>query len=61
MREPGFTKDPYFLESSVVSMVGQFDGSVTLRRDEFALTGVGFQPDGRMSWWTLPNRITTRR
>ena len=34
-------------------MVGQFDGSVTLRRDEFALTGVGFQPYGRMSWWDI--------
>ncbi len=53
VREPGFAKDPYFLESSVVSMVGQFDGSVTLRRDEFALTGVGFQPYGRMSWWDI--------
>ena len=53
VRSPGFTADPYFLESSVVSMVGQFDGSVTLRRDEFALTGVGFQPYGRMSWWDI--------
>ncbi len=53
VRSPGFAKDPYFLESSVVSMVGQFDGSVTLRRDEFALTGVGFQPHGRMSWWDI--------
>ncbi len=53
VREPSFAKDPYFLESSVVSMVGQFDGSVTLRRDEFALTGVGFQPYGRMSWWDI--------
>ena len=53
VREPGFAKDPYFLESSVVSMVGQFDGSVTLRKDEFALTGVGFQPYGRMSWWDI--------
>ena len=32
VRDLGFAKDPYFLESSVVSMVGQFDGSVTLRR-----------------------------
>jgi hypothetical protein len=53
VRAPGFAKDPYFLESSVVSMVGQYDGSVTLRRDEFALTGVGFQPYGRMSWWDI--------
>ncbi len=53
VREPGFAKDPYFLESSVVSMVGQYDGSVTARRDEFALTGVGFQPYGRMSWWDI--------
>lgn len=53
VRSPGFDKDPYFLESSVVSMVGQYDGSVTLRRDEFSLTGVGFQPYGRMSWWDI--------
>lgn len=53
VREPGFAKDPYLLESSVVSMVGQFDGSVTLRKDELALTGVGFQPYGRRSWWDI--------
>ncbi len=53
VRTPGFAKDPYLLESSAVSMVGQYDGSVTLRRDEFALTGVGFQPYGRMSWWDI--------
>ncbi len=53
VRSPGFTADPYLLESSAVSMVGQYDGSVTLRRDEFSLTGVGFQPYGRMSWWDI--------
>lgn len=53
VRSPGFAQDPYFLESSVVSMVGQYDGSAPLRRDEFALTGVGFQPYGRMSWWDI--------
>ena len=53
VRSPGFAKDPYLLESSVVSMVGQYDGSVTLRRDEFSLTGMGFQPFGRMSWWDI--------
>ena len=53
VRSPGFAKDPYLLESSAVSMVGQYDGSVTPRRDEFALTGVGFQPYGRMSWWDI--------
>ena len=53
VRTPGFEKDPYLLESSVVSMVGQYDGTVALRKDEFALTGVGFQPYGRMSWWDI--------
>ena len=52
-RSPGFAKDPYLLESSTVSMVGQYDGSVTPRRDEFSLTGMGFQPYGRMSWWDI--------
>ena len=53
VRGPGFAADPYLLESSVVSMVGQFDGSAAQRRDEFALTGMGFQPYGRMSWWDI--------
>ena len=53
VRSPGFAQDPYCLESSVVSMVGQYDGSVTPRRDEFSLTGMGFQPYGRMSWWDI--------
>ncbi|MFN0124053.1 MAG: glycoside hydrolase family 20 zincin-like fold domain-containing protein [Blastocatellia bacterium] len=53
LRGPGFEKDPYLLESSVVSMVGAFDGGAVARRDEFALTGMGFQPYGRMSWWDI--------
>jgi len=53
VRSPGFASDPYLLESSAISMVGAYDGSVQLRRDEFSLTGMGFQPYGRMSWWDI--------
>ena len=53
LRGPGFAKDPYLLESSVVSMVGLFDGPAAARTGEIQLTGVGFQPYGRRSWWDI--------
>jgi hypothetical protein len=53
VRGPGFAKDPYLLESSVVSMVGLYDGPAAARTGEVTLAGIGFQPFGRRSWWDI--------
>ena len=53
VRGPGFANDPAQLESSVVSMVGLFDGDPAARQGEITLSGVGFQPFGRRSWWDI--------
>lgn len=53
VRGPGFAKDPYLLESSVVSMVGLYDGPAAARAGEVSLHGIGFQPFGKRSWWDI--------
>lgn len=52
VRGPGLEQDPPMLRSSVVSIVNSSDGALASRSD-FALTGMGLQPIGPVSWWTL--------
>jgi hypothetical protein len=54
VREPGFAKDPAFLESSILTVVNPTDsaGARTVFGD-FTPIGMGLLPEGPRSWWDL--------
>lgn len=53
MREDGFEKDPSFLRSPLTSSTNHSDGSNNPINDDFALLGMGLEPNGPFSWWDV--------
>ncbi|HMX30322.1 MAG TPA: hypothetical protein PKC13_32370, partial [Blastocatellia bacterium] len=54
VREPGFAKDPAFLESSILTIVNPTEsaGAKNVFGD-FTPAGIGLLPEGPRSWWDL--------
>ncbi len=54
VREPGFAKDPAFLESSILTIVNPTEGAGAKNVfGDFTPAGIGLLPEGPRSWWDL--------